>query len=128
MGTKYKGSTIEINALNAFIALVRCVTTLSMKLEQHIAKYNLTSGQFGILEALFHLGTMSQRDLGKKLLSSKGNITLIVDNLEKRELVERLSDLEDRRITNIQLSKKGKASIKKIMPSMWNLSLISYLY
>mgnify|MGYP000381933987 CR=1 FL=1 len=38
---------------------------------------------FGILEALFHLGPLSQKSLGQKVLSTKGNITTIVDNLEK---------------------------------------------
>lgn len=116
MSTKYKGKKIEVCALNAFIALTRCVSTLSAKLERQTRGYELTSGQFGVLEALYHLGSLSQREIGKKILSSKGNITLIIDNLEKRDLVERLADPQDRRITNVRLTPKGKALIKKMMP------------
>ena len=116
MGTKYKGSHIEMCALNAFIALARSASALSSKFERELAEFDLSSGQFGVLEALYHLGSLQQKELGAKLLSSKGNITLIIDNLEKRELVERIVDKHDRRVTNVNLSQRGRALIKKIMP------------
>ena len=48
---------------------------------------------------LLHLGPMHQRELGRKLLKSSGNITLVVDNLEKRGLVRREREREDRRFS-----------------------------
>jgi MarR family 2-MHQ and catechol resistance regulon transcriptional repressor len=41
---------------------------------------------------------MCQSDIGSKLLKSSGNITLVVDNLEKRSLVRRQRDDNDRRM------------------------------
>ena len=50
---------------------------------------DLTVGQFGTLEALLHLGPLCRRDLGRKLLRSGGNITVVVGNLARRGLVRR---------------------------------------
>ena len=88
MGTKYQGSPTEIRALDAYIALMRASSTFSSTLNSGILENNLTPAQFGILEALFHLGPLSQKSLGQKVLSTKGNITTIVDNLEKQYLVD----------------------------------------
>lgn len=116
MSTKYKGSTAEVRALDAYIALKRAESAISKPLNVHIIEHNLTSGQFGILEALFHLGPLSQKDLGKKVLSTKANITMLIDNLEKKALVKRQPDSHDRRIAIIHLTASGKSFIAKIVP------------
>ena len=54
-----------------------------------MAAFDLTISQFGVLEALYHKGPLCQRDIAAKILKSTGNITMVIDNLEKRELVRR---------------------------------------
>ena len=117
MATKHQGKLNEVRALDAYIVLRRADNTLTANLNRHIAENNLTSGQFGILEALFHLGPLSQQELGKKVLSTKGNITMIIDNLEKQSFVKRTADPTDRRVSIIQLTASGKAFIGKIVPA-----------
>ena len=73
-------------------------------------------GQFGVLEALLHLGPMTQCVLGEKLLRSGGNITLVIDNLEKHGLVRRERQTEDRRTIVIHLTPKGMGLIKRVFP------------
>jgi MarR family 2-MHQ and catechol resistance regulon transcriptional repressor len=116
MGTHYKGSKKEINALNVFIKLIRAAESLNSILNASLSKEGLTESQFGILEALFHLGSMSQKNLGSKILKSGGNITLVIDNLEKRSLVIRRRGVVDRRYFNIQLTEKGKKLIESVFP------------
>lgn len=116
MGTHYKGSKKEINALNVFIKLIRVVESLNSILNVSLSKEGLTESQFGVLEALFHLGPMSQKNLGSKLLKSGGNITLVIDNLEKRGLVNRRRGVVDRRYYNIQLTDKGRKLIESVFP------------
>ena len=116
MGTHYKGSKKEINALNVFIKLIRAVESLNSILNTSLSKEGLTESQFGVLEALFHLGPMSQKNLGSKLLKSGGNITLVIDNLEKRGLVTRRRGVVDRRYFSIQLTDKGKKLVESIFP------------
>ena len=116
MGTCYKGSKKEVNALNTFIKLIRAVESLNSILNISLAKEGLTESQFGVLEILYHLGSMNQKNLAGKLLKSGGNITLVIDNLEKGGLVVRRRGVVDRRYYNIQLTEKGKKLIETVFP------------
>jgi len=116
MATKYKGSIIEINTLNAFINLMRAANSLDSRISRNLDKYGLTISQFGVLEALYHLGSMSQKALGIKILKSGGNITKVVDNLENKKLIKRKRSIDDRRLYKIDLTREGENLIKKIFP------------
>jgi MarR family transcriptional regulator, 2-MHQ and catechol-resistance regulon repressor len=107
MGTHYKGSEDEVLTLNAFIKLMRASESINNRLNRHLSENDLTVSQFGTLEVLLHLGPLNQRSIGEKLLKSGGNITMVIDNLEKNELVERKPDPNDRRAVMIHLTKKG---------------------
>jgi MarR family 2-MHQ and catechol resistance regulon transcriptional repressor len=80
-----------------------------------------------MLDTLFHLGPLSQSELGKKLLKSGGNITMIVDNLEKRKLVKRERSKNDRRFFTIHLTKRGNNLIEKLFPEILS-ALINEIY
>lgn len=116
MSTRHKGTEDEVRALDAYIKLVRAAESVGARLAPHLARAGLTVSQFGALEALYHLGPLCQRDLGKKILKSGGNITMVVDNLEKRGLVERERALDDRRYITIHLTKDGQKLIGKLFP------------
>src|SRR5271168_2281763 len=116
MPTHFKGCTESVRALNAFINLIRASDSLAARLTAQLESQGLTMGQFGVVEALFHLGPMCQKTLGEKLLRSGGNITLIVDNLEKHKWVRRERQSQDRRMVMISLTAKGQKLIKKVMP------------
>ncbi|HEX8174897.1 MAG TPA: MarR family transcriptional regulator [Pyrinomonadaceae bacterium] len=116
MGTRHKGASREVKALDAYIKLMRAAESVSARLAPHLAKAGLTVSQFGALEALYHLGPLCQRDLGKKILKSGGNITMVVDNLEKRGLVERVRAESDRRYVTVNLTKTGRKLIGELFP------------
>ena len=116
MGTHYQGTRDEVRALDAYIKLMRASGSVTSRLSPHLASAGLTASQFGVLEALFHLGPMCQRDLGDKLLTSSGNITMVVDNLEKRGLVKRRREEEDRRFVTVHLTEKGRRLISEMLP------------
>ena len=89
MPTHFAGEPDEILALDTLIKLTRATNTLLARIAHHNTHPDLTVSQFGTLEALYHLGTISQTDICGKLLKSGGNTTLVIDNLEKRDLVRR---------------------------------------
>ena len=120
MGTHYKGTKKEVLALNTFIKLIRAADSTISRVNIALSKSKLTESQLNILDALYHLGPMCQKDLGKKLLKSGGNITLVIDNLEKQDLVKRERGKEDRRLFYIYLTEKGKNLIEKIFPEYLN--------
>ena len=76
----YKGTKKEILALNAWIKLARANNSVFKNIKPSMVKYNLTKTQFAALEALLHLGPMSQKDIGEKLLLTSGNIVKVIDN------------------------------------------------
>jgi MarR family transcriptional regulator, 2-MHQ and catechol-resistance regulon repressor len=120
MGTHYKGTKKEVSALNTFIKLIRASDSTISRVNIALSKNKLTESQFSILDALYHLGSMCQKDLGKKLLKSGGNITLVIDNLEKQDLVKRERGKEDRRLFNIYLTENGRSLFEKIFPDYLN--------
>ena len=122
MPTHYEGTPEEINALNAFIKLTRAADTLFAHLTQRKSMGNLTVRQFGVLESLYHLGPMRQGEISAKLLKSGGNITLVVDNLEKSGLVLRTRDTEDRRAVTVSLTEEGRELIAGLFPGMSPIS------
>jgi len=116
MGTHYSGTESEKNTLNAFIKLMRATESLNIRLNRHLAEANLTVSQFGTLEVLLHLGPLNQRAIGEKLLKSGGNITMVIDNLERLNYVSRKPDPEDRRAVLIHLTPEGKSFIEEFFP------------
>ena len=114
MATQHKGSEEEKLALSTLINLFRCTSSLSERIHGHLDEDNLTQRQFAVLEALLHLGEMDQKSLCKKLLTSGGNMTLVVDNLETRGLVKRVVGKKDRRRKVVQLTDSGKKLIKEV--------------
>jgi len=116
MGTHYQGSEAAQRSLCAYINFMRAADTLSARIQQHLSNYGLTESQFGVLEVLYHLGPLCQRALGDKLLKSGGNITLVLDNLEKQQLVERRRQPTDRRYIDVHLTSKGQELISSLFP------------
>ena len=116
MGSHYKGSKKEIRALDTYIKLIRAADTLSAGININLLSAGLTESQFNVLDALYHLGPLTQKQLGKKLLKSGGNITMVIDNLEKRNLVKRIRGVKDRRVFFVSLTLQGRRQIENILP------------
>jgi len=81
-----------------------------------MAKHKLTIPQFHVLEVLLNTGTMPLKKIGNELNVTGANITCVVDNLEKQDLVVRVPSTEDRRIINAELTEKGEKTIQTIFP------------
>jgi MarR family 2-MHQ and catechol resistance regulon transcriptional repressor len=117
MATKYRGPEDEVRALNAFITLVRASEAVVGSLQRDLARKRLTSSQFGVIEALFHLGPLCQGELAAKLLRSGASTTSVVEGLEKRGLVVRQRTEEDKRFVRVALTGKGRRLIQEIFPA-----------
>src|ERR1700749_284122 len=117
MGTRHRGTIEEIYALNAFIKLQRSAESVSARIHAVLPE-SLTITQFGVLEAIYHLGPLCQSELAEKLLKSGGNLTLVVDNLEKAGYVLRERDSADRRFVVVKLTPKGHAFISALFPKV----------
>lgn len=117
MPSRYKGTTDEVLALNTLIKLNRSVNSLQAYLTPLIQKqFGITESQFAVLEALHHLGPLSQGQLCQKILRSGSNVTTVVDNLERNALVRRDRDEDDRRVQIVTLTEQGRQVIVAAFP------------
>jgi MarR family transcriptional regulator, 2-MHQ and catechol-resistance regulon repressor len=115
--SRYRGDRAERLALSTYLKLTRASETLWNRLAPGLQQHDLTPSQFGVLEALYHLGPMHQCELGARILKSSGNMTLVIDNLEKRGLARRERSLEDRRFIQVHLTEAGERLIRAVFPA-----------
>ena len=106
----------KMRALSTYTKLMRAAESVTARTHRHLSSKGLTISQFGVLEALYHLGPLSQKEIGQKILRSGGNITMIIDNLEKRGLVMRKRDETDRRVYIVHLTDEGNKLISRVFP------------
>ncbi len=104
------------SALGLWVKLARAYLTFSRRSYESIRSFGLTEPQFGVIETLGHLGPMTIGTLCKKQLVSGGNMTLVVDNLEREGFVRRVHSPDDRRAIIVELTEKGKELFEKVFP------------
>ncbi|WP_122644069.1 MarR family winged helix-turn-helix transcriptional regulator [Luxibacter massiliensis] len=102
--------------LKILIGIHRMANAIDRKTSRLLQPYQLTLGQFAVLEALYHKGDMAVGQVQEKILSSSGTIPLIIQNLETRGLLVRLKDEADRRRCILQLTEPGRALIEEVYP------------
>ncbi len=117
MPSHYKGKPDEILALDTLIKLSRSVNAVQGSLLPSLQRdYGITEGQLSVLEALYHLGPLSQGQLCKKVLRSGSNMTTVVDNLERDRLVKRTQSEDDRRVHIVSITERGRALMIQLLP------------
>ena len=72
MPTHFQGDAETVRALSAYINLIRASDSTMAKTTAHLEGLGVTPGQFGVLEALLHLGPMCQHTLGREAFAQRG--------------------------------------------------------
>ena len=111
--SKKYGKKAEL-ALNTWIKLARTFNSFNKKSIENIRKFGLTQAQFSVIEILGHLGPMKVGEICNKMLVTGGNMTLVLDNIEKLGYLERIQCKDDRRALIIQLTVAGKNLFEEI--------------
>jgi MarR family 2-MHQ and catechol resistance regulon transcriptional repressor len=102
--------------LRLWISLARSYSTFARAVACKVTEYDLTVPQFGIMEALHHLGPLTLGELADKLLVTGGNITYVMDRLEEQGLVVRERMGTDRRVVRAHLTAEGRKRIESVFP------------
>lgn len=108
--------TQERLALSTYVKLMRAANSARGYAARSLRDTNLTLTQFAVLEALYHLGPLSLSDIARKVLTTGGNLTMVVGNLEKLGLARRQSCPEDKRVLIVVLTAKGKTLLRDVFP------------
>ena len=94
----------------------KVINTLRRENNKLILKHDLTLGQFAVMEALYSKGRLSTGEVMEKILTTSGNIPVIVKNLEKDGFITRKQDESDKRRFILDLTDKGKDLMDEIVP------------
>lgn len=105
--TKKYGKKTDL-ALTTWVKLARAFSSVNKRSVENIRRFGLTQPQFAVIELLGHLGPLKVGEICNKMLVTGGNMTLVLDNIEKLGLLERIHSKDDRRTINVQLTDKGR--------------------
>ncbi|EFH93850.1 MarR family winged helix-turn-helix transcriptional regulator [Finegoldia magna] len=103
-------------SMAVYISMSRVINTLRRENNKLILKHDLTLGQFAVMEALYSKGRLSTGEVMEKILTTSGNIPVIVKNLEKDGFITRKQDEADKRRFILDLTDKGKDLMDEIVP------------
>ncbi len=118
-------------SLRTWLRLLSCETVIEQQLRTLLRQnFSVTLPQFDVLSELERAGdplTMSQ--LSKELMVSNGNVTGVIDRLEKTGFVKRMRAEHDRRIQFIELTAKGRKEFNRMASrhERWVAELLSEL-
>lgn len=101
---------------NLYYAISRTINMIKRDAEKIFSKYDLTRGQFSIMEVLHKNGESSIGNVQETILMTGGNIPVIVNNLIKKGLLVRKQDEADRRRYLLSLTDAGNNLISNVIP------------
>jgi MarR family transcriptional regulator, 2-MHQ and catechol-resistance regulon repressor len=101
------------SGVHVFLVLWKASRAVQAYAEQSISELEMCGSDFAVLEALLHKGPLPVNEIGKKVLLTSGSITVAVDRLETKGLVERRASGTDRRARIVHLTKDGRKLITR---------------
>lgn len=101
------------SGVHVWLVLWKAAQAVEAYAERSIEGLELCGSDFAVLEALLHKGALPVNEIGRKVLLTSGSITVAVDRLEAKGLVERRSSADDRRARIVHLTREGRRLIKR---------------
>lgn len=100
-------NTNKRTSLSAFIALKRANQHITKKEMVTIRETGLTMSQFAVLEILYSKGDLTVGEIINGVLSTSGNMTVVLKNLEKEDYIKKYKGEHDKRSYIVTLTEKG---------------------
>ena len=100
----------------AWVQTLRVTQLVERQIVAVLTRHGLTLPQFDVIATLRFSEGVTQQELAKRLLVTKGNVTGVLDRLEALDWVERRPDPQDRRANRLHLTAAGRRKIGQVMP------------
>jgi DNA-binding MarR family transcriptional regulator len=99
-----------------FVAILKAADELAQEAEQLIRTADLTGTQYNVLRILRGAGPegLACRAIGDRMITHDPDITRLLDRMEKRGLITRERQKDDRRVVNTRITPQGLALIKPL--------------
>ena len=88
---------------------------IDRKLSGQLEPYGVSIPQTFVLTCLYNENGITLKEIGNRTLIDSSSMTVLVDKLEKDNLVERQLDPEDRRAIRVYITDKGKAIAEELV-------------
>ena len=96
-------------------SLYSVTNALTRQYRPLLKEFDLTYPQFVVLLALYAQDNISLKELGEKTLFDSGTLTPLVQKLEAKEFLNRVSIVEDERVKKVVLTNKANELKEKIL-------------
>lgn len=103
-------------SLKLYIVLSRANKAINEVTNQFFQQNGLNPTEFAVLELLYHKGRQPLQQIGNKILLASGSITYVIDKLEKRGYLRRVSCDSDRRVTYAEITDEGTEFMDGLFP------------
>jgi MarR family 2-MHQ and catechol resistance regulon transcriptional repressor len=100
-------SEANTSGIHLWLVLWKAFRSVEAHAHRHIASLDMCLSDFAVLEVLLHKGSVTVQELGAKVMLTSGSMTAALDRLERRGLIDRKEDSEDRRVRCVRLTKAG---------------------
>jgi len=106
------------------VRLMRVISKSSTYLQRRscnvFRKYGLTQNQYSVLNSLYNKDSLTINELLIRSLSTGGNMTIVINNLEAAGLVTRRTNPSDSRSTLISITPAGRDIIAQVIPKQYD--------
>ncbi|ABK52870.1 transcriptional regulator, MarR family [Acidothermus cellulolyticus 11B] len=117
MATHLKGLPIDMAAAEAVSNLYRAANIARNHLTQTVLKdVDLTWTAFVVLWVTWMWDGIESRHAAEEAAISKATLTGVVQTLERRGLLARFGDSDDRRLVRLRLTNEGRSLMQKLYP------------
>lgn len=106
-----------------FLALLKMADALGQEAEQLTRTANLTGTQYNVLRILRGAGPegLACRGIGERMITHDPDITRLLDRMEKRGLITRERQKDDRRVVKTRITARGLELLKPLDQPMRGL-------
>ncbi len=108
--------TREKDSLRALTVILRASASITKMVKKDMDSYGVNPTEFMVLELLYSKGPQAIQIIGNKVLLASSSITYVIDQLEKKDFVERKQNPTDRRVTLVSLTASGEELMSEIFP------------
>jgi len=100
--------------IDAYVILRRTTDAVSRYVETELGEWGVTTAQYGVLLHLLKGEPLSLTDLSGRIFRSNSTLTSLIDRMERDGLVARVAHENDRRVTTVELTPRGKELLLEI--------------
>jgi DNA-binding MarR family transcriptional regulator len=107
----------------AFIALQKAADKLALQAEQLLKSNGLTGAQYNVLRILRGAEPegLPCSTIGERMISHDPDMTRLLDRMEKRSLITRQRQSDDRRVVKTRITSGGLELLKRLDPPVREL-------